>query len=388
MTMKRYLEDSSILFVAKNDARHWISSDDVGSSRYPKWTEDKVVTLPSTVIVSHILPYLDRVSFNNVITISTEIFEETKSAQMNPPWPQTTLPVESEVRTIAFSPQNNILVCGCEDGSVRVWKNKNGNCTILPGHEADILTIAFAMDGSFFATGSRDCTVRIWSVMPDDKVSCTATFKGHRYPVHSISVSPNGRFVASNSYEKVVRLWSVPRSSSIGTIRHKIELESVAIAPNGRNIVTATWDGCVRLWETSPDGEIDASLPPKIVGRALPSTRICFSGNGQFIYGLRGFRLRRWDLQNNFGLSIFTGHRVKRVICVAISPNGETVAYGEFDGAVRVAELTDESTIKVPSRLLVGGTLDSDEECTLAFSPDGRTLASATVSGKIQLWTI
>ena len=396
------------------------------------------VAVPSAVLVSHLLPYLNRASFSNVTAVASEVIEATKSAKVQPPWPQTTLQVgKSEVRAIAFSPTNDILVGGFEDGEIMVWENKNGKRTILHGHEADVLTIEFARDGSYFATGSRDCTVRLWRVslstsssQDDPIVTCVHTFEGHRYPVHSISVSPDGKVIASNGYEKVVRLWSVPQSRCIGTIKHKQEVESVAISPNGQSIATATWDGCIRLFEipclllqhesdndcTSNDDTSKIFVPePMTIGRALPSTRLSFSNDGRYIYGLRGYRIRRWDLLSkttNFDGSttpertVFTGHRNKRVICVAISPNistsnrdnsdadpDMTVAYGEYDGGVRVAPLTRESMVKTPSTLLVGPSPivageEHDEECALAFSSDGRTLASATVSGIISLWTI
>ena len=100
-------------------------------------------------------------------------------------------------------------------------------------------------------------------------------------------------------------------------------------------------------------------------------------------------------------LTILTGHRHKRVVHVAIAENDNSninaddtiVAYGEYDGGVRVAPLTRESADKKPSKLLLrvpSNVMEDehDEECALAFSPNGRTLASATVAGVISLWTI
>ena len=88
---------------------------------------------------------------------------------MTPPWPQTDVKVDTSrrqtVRILAFSPTNSFLVCGCNDGTIYTWKNKDGRRrTLRDGHDDEVSTVVFASDGTFFVSGSRDCTIRLRSM--------------------------------------------------------------------------------------------------------------------------------------------------------------------------------------------------------------------------------
>jgi WD40 repeat protein len=352
------------------------------------------VLLPCSSIASHIFPYLNRVSYAHAAIANREIFEASGKGD-EAPWPQCTIKLTStEVTSIAFSPTNKDLACGFGDGAIRIWKNKNGFCSALSGHECDVLAIAFGPDGRFLVSGSRDCTVRVWTITNGDafeeKFICTSIFKGHKYPVHSISVSSDGKFIASNGHEKYARLWSVSESRGVGTIEHDEELESVIFAPDSRTIATSTWDGCVRIWKISSDTSstttaLRITAAETIIGRALPSTVLRFSRDGRFLYGLRGFRIRKWDMQDNHASCLLKGHRIDRVVSVAISENTGAAAFGECDGTIRLTTLVKEGTKNVPRSFEIAKT-GSTEKNILVFSPDNRILVSTTSTGKIHFW--
>src|SRR5262249_6505336 len=83
--------------------------------------------------------------------------------------------------------------------------------------------------------------------------------------------------------------------------------------------------------------------------------------------------------------TVIQGH-TKAVLCVAFSPDGETLASGSVDGTIILWNVTDP---RMPAQLslrpLSGHT---DWVTTLAFSSDGKTLASGSADGTIILWNV
>ena len=67
---------------------------------------------------------------------------------------------------------------------------------------------------------------------------------------------------------------------------------------------------------------------------------------------------------------------------MAFSPDGKTLATGSFDGTVRLWDVVTGLPIANP---LIG---DGGEVYTAAFSPDGRTLATGSLDGQVRLWNV
>jgi WD40 repeat protein len=79
---------------------------------------------------------------------------------------QNQLPHESEVYSVAFSPDGQRIVSGSVDKTVRIWDAKTGAPIGKPltGHENPVTSVAFSPDGQRIVSGSVDKTVRIWNI--------------------------------------------------------------------------------------------------------------------------------------------------------------------------------------------------------------------------------
>ena len=75
-------------------------------------------------------------------------------------------PAEHPVSTVAFSPDDSLLVTGSKDGTLTMWSVSDGKVLrTIAAHYGPIRTVVFSPDGKRIASGSADGTVRIWEVV-------------------------------------------------------------------------------------------------------------------------------------------------------------------------------------------------------------------------------
>lgn len=128
-----------------------------------------------------------------------------------------TLRDEEWVWSVAFHPQEPLLVTGGNDGSVKLWDLNQGQCICpMRGHSALILSVTFSADGQLIASGSFDRTVRIWNRRTGE---CIQVLEGHSDGIFSVSFAPEGHTIVSGGVDETVRVWDVNTGECIHTLQ-------------------------------------------------------------------------------------------------------------------------------------------------------------------------
>jgi WD40 repeat protein len=220
-------------------------------------------------------------------------------------------------------------------------------------------------------------------------------WSGHEGAVSSVAVSPDGRFAVSGSWDRTVRLWRMPGGQPLAVLSgHTQAVTGVSFHRDGRHVASSSLDGSVRVWDIAPWRRAEESEPEHSGEGIAPAggavrpvqvfdlragavLAVAYSADGAWLGAACGdgtLRLLAADLRNLTpqpagpppSPRVLSGHS-RAVRCLAFSPNGKVLASGSDDGTIRFWDLVSG---ELTASWAAGSAL-----LTLSFSPDGNSLS-------------
>ncbi len=285
---------------------------------------------------------------------------------------------------VAFSPDGATLACIGPNNTIQLWDvAKREQRVELLGHSAEVDSVAYSPRGDFVASASDDGIVKLWN-MPI--VQQSSKIQAHRSRVSSLSFSHDGSLLASGARGNaaVVKLWDTSTLELEDTIRpERGSILAVEFSPDGETLAYCgahQSDNRVTLWDIKLRQERSA-----VEGHSLATWSLAFTPDGTSLLtgGERG-TVKVWDLSNTSEprLELEYSEHKRPVRNVVVSPHGDFFA-SSGDGVLLWSLATGKR------RAL---TSKQEDVWALAFSPDGKTLASGPhlVEGGsvIKLWDV
>jgi WD40 repeat protein len=277
---------------------------------------------------------------------------------------------ESGAYKIVFSPDGKILASaecvritmeplGCE-GQITLWNLQTHQSLGQPiiGTTPGSL-IFFSPDGRILAFGSKDNTTTLWNVQTEKPI-------GQPLSGYFIAFSPNGDTLAISTEDNDISLVNIQTRKPIG---QPLKGSSVTFSPDGNLLAIQGTDNTVVLWDMQTGNPLDP---------VLSGSSAAFSPDGKVIATTDSDNaIFLWDVQNRNSIGqILSGFPV-----TLFSPDGKMLAFVANDHTINLWGVKEGKPIGQP---LTGHSQPVNK---LAFSPDGKTLASAS-DNTINIWNL
>lgn len=232
-----------------------------------------------------------------------------------------------------------------------------------------IRTVDIRPDGKVFAIAGEEREVRVYET---ESGKLLRTLKGPKSHITCIAYSRDGKMLAACGDERTVRIWDGGGTALLKSINPGTSyVTQLAWIGDTKLFVTSGYDNYVKVWDAQT-GKLVRTFP-RLSGDALG---VAVSPTGETIFGCSYNESKFYKTSNG---KIVRTLAPGQIMVAAFSPDGRTLATDSHNGRVNLWDVQTGKVLwsKPALHTAIGA---------LAFSPNANILAISSYSNKIEIW--
>lgn len=265
---------------------------------------------------------------------------------------------------VHWADDNRTLATAAADGTL--WLRRTSALRALPCAPGTVHAVAWLPDGSLAATG-EDGRVRSF----DGNGNQNRLLEGADGALFSLAIRPDGQQIAAGAANRQIYVWS-GGGELIRQLETPAAVRTLTFSQDNQRLLAGGDDGHLRVFQTQDGKLLDdfTDTAPIAAVAVAPDNKTLFSASSNSV--------KEWLHASPQALRTIGGHGAQ-VYAVAFAPQGTLAASASADQTIRIWDTANGSQV----RQLSG---HQGSVYTVAYSPEGGLLASGGADRTVRIW--